>query len=227
MEAPGVPMKRAMQREADPQRILVLHAAPDVFRSADRKILEKLGYAIVSPEEFEDHYATLDRPRPDLRIVDERQLADVSEDGGPAVPIVALTGRHGVTGADSRIAAALPRPPGMHDVYRVAQQLLEDTPRATPRVPVHLTARCHRDGREWLAVVLSLSENGCLLRTPESLLLGTRLELSFELPRGGVQRLHAENAYQLVPDFGLIFHATEPPQRKAIRAYVTEALASL
>jgi hypothetical protein len=216
-----------MQSETNPHRILVLHSAPDVFRSADRQILEKLGYAIVSPEDFDDHYSSIDRPRPDLRIVDERQLADVFEDGGPTVPIVALTGRHGVTGADSRIVAAIPRPPGVHDVYRVAQQLLEDTPRATPRVPVHLSARCHRDGKEWLAVVLSLSENGCLLRTPESLMLGTRLEVCFELPRGGALRLDAENAYQLVPDFGLIFHATAPSHREAIRGYVTDALATL
>ena len=115
----------------------------------------------------------------------------------------------------------------MHDVYRVAQQLLEDTPRSTPRVPVHLAARCHREGKEWLAVVLSLSENGCLLRTPEPLLLGTRLELSFDLPRSGALRLEAENAYQLLPDFGLIFHATAPAHRDAIRSYVSDALASL
>jgi hypothetical protein len=227
MDSGDLPMNGAMQTETDPHRILVLHSAPDVFRLADRKILAKLGYAIVSPEEFDEHHYTIDRPRPDLRIVDERQLADVLEDGGPTVPIVALTGRHGVTGVDSRIVAALPRPPGMHDVYRVAQQLLEDTPRATPRVPVHLSARCFRDEKEWLAVMLSLSENGCLLRTPEPLMLGSMLEISFDLPRGGQLRLHAENAYQLVPDFGLIFHATSPSHREAIRGYVGDALTSL
>lgn len=210
-----------------PHRVLVAHTEPDAFRSADREILAKLGYAIVSQEEFDEHYYSIDRPTPDLRIVDERQLAEVPEDSSGTVPIVALTGRHGVTGADSRIMAALPRPPGIHDVYRVAQQLLEDSPRATPRVPVHLSARCHREGKEWLVVVLSLSENGCLLRTPEPLLLGTRLELSFELPRSGALRLEAENAYQLLPDFGLIFHATAPADREAIKTYVAAALAAL
>jgi hypothetical protein len=115
----------------------------------------------------------------------------------------------------------------MHDVARVAQQVLEDTPRATPRIPVHLAATCRRQGKEWRGVVLSLSENGCLLRTPEPLMLGSQLEISFRLPRVGTLELEAESAYQLVPDFGLVFHATAPADRAGILEYVTEALRSL
>jgi hypothetical protein len=209
------------------RRILVLHGAPDLFSGSDRLVLARLGYSILTPEEFEERGRTLDRPRPDLRLVDERQLGEVPEDGGCSVPIVALTGRHGVTGVDPRIVGALPRPPGMHDVYRVAQQVLEDTPRATPRIPVHLAATCRRQGKEWRGVVLSLSENGCLLRTPEPLMLGSQLEISFRLPRVGTLELEAESAYQLVPDFGLVFHATAPADRAGILEYVTEALRSL
>jgi hypothetical protein len=209
------------------RRVLVLHAAPDLFSGSDRLVLARLGYSIFTPEEFEERGRTLDRPRPDLRLVDERQLGEVPEDSGPTVPIVALTGRHGVSGVDPRIVGALPRPPGMHDVYRVAQQVLEDTPRATPRIPVHLMAECQRNGKEWRGVVLSLSENGCLLRTPEPLMLGSRLQLSFRLPKVGTLELEAESAYQLVPDFGLVFHATAPADRAAILDYVNEALTSL
>ena len=107
-----------------------------------RSILARLGYRIVEADAFEDD----EDSRPDLRIVDERNLADVDEADQPAVPLVVLTGRHGVTGADPRVAAALQRPAGMHDLYRVAQQLLEDTPRGSPRVATHLRARCGRDG---------------------------------------------------------------------------------
>ncbi len=209
------------------RRVLVLHGAPDLFSGTDRLVLARLGYAIFTPEEFEDHGRTLDRPRPDLRLVDERQLGEVPEETGTTVPIVALTGRHGVTGVDPRIVGALPRPPGMHDVYRVAQQVLEDSPRATPRIPVHLAATCRRQGKEWRGVVLSLSENGCLLRTPEPLMLGSRLEVSFRLPKVGDLELEAETGYQLVPDFGLVFHATAPADRAAILDYVTQALTSL
>jgi hypothetical protein len=209
----------------EPRRVLVLHAPPDVFSGSDRQVLARLGYAIFTPEEFEERGRSPDRPRPDLRLVDERQLGEVPEESGPTVPIVALTGRHGVTGVDPRIVGALPRPPGMHDVYRVAQQVLEDTPRSTPRIPVHLAARCQRQGREWRGTVLSLSENGCLLRTPEPMKLGSQIEISFDLPRAGTIETQAESAYQLLPDTGLIFHRTPAASREAILRFVEESLA--
>ena len=64
--------------------------------------------------------------------------------------------------------------------------------------------------------MLSLSENGCLLRSPEPLMLGSRIALGFELPRSGKLELDAETAYQLVPDMGVVFNATSPSVREAI-----------
>jgi hypothetical protein len=75
--------------------------------------------------------------------------------------------------------------------------------------------------------VLSLSENGCLLRSPEPLLLGSRIALGFELPRSGAIEVDAEIAYQLVPDLGVVFNATSPGVREAIGGYVSAALAAL
>ena len=118
------------------------------------------------------------------------------------------------------------RPAGMHELYRLIQQLTEETPRSTPRVPTHLSARCKCEGKEWTATMLSLSENGCLVRTPEPLALGRRLELSFELPRSGRLSVEAETAYQLLPDMGIIFHATRQSDREAIAAFVTSSLLS-
>ena len=208
-----------------PQRVLVTHAAPAAFAPSTLSILAKLGYAIVDPDVFA-RLADEDE-RPDLYIVDERQLAEVPDDGGPPVPIVVLTGRHGVTGADVRIAGAIQRPAGLHELYRVVQQVLEDTPRTTPRVPTHIPARCLCEGKEWRSALVSLSENGCLMRSPEPLLLGSRLLLSFELPRSGPLELDAEIAYQLVPDVGVIFNGVSPSVRAAICDYVTEALSRL
>ena len=88
-------------------------------------------------------------------------------------------------------------------------------------------ARCQRRGVEWRVAILSLSENGCLLRSPEPLLLGTRIELRFELPHAVPLDLIAETGYQLVPDIGVIFHATSPDDRAAIGRFVKEALDSL
>ena len=211
-----------------PNRLLVSHAAPHAFAPLARNILAKLGYRIVDPEDFAAAAAELDVDRPDLRIVDERSLADAGdEDEDPPVPIVVLCGRHGVTGADPRIVGAIRRPAGLHEIYRLVQQVLEDTPRSTPRVPTHLPARCQREGREWRGSDLSHSENGCLLRSPEPLLLGSRISLGFELPRSGKVEVDAEIAYQLVPDMGVVFNATSPSVREAIGAYVTAALAVL
>jgi hypothetical protein len=176
------------------------------------------------PDEF-DSISEFRDTRPLVRLLDERQLAEIpDEEEGDAAPIILLTGRHGATGADPRIAGALRRPAGMHELYRLIQQLTEETPRATPRVPTHLAARCRVNGKEWLTAMLSLSENGCLVRSPEPLLLGGRLQLSFELPQSGRLELEAETAYQLLPDVGLIFHATRASDRQAIVSFVTRTL---
>jgi hypothetical protein len=208
-------------------RLMVVHAAPGAIAPITRVILGKLGYVIVTPEEFESLGSEIVRRGPELRIVDERNLGDLPEDKGAQVPVVVLTGRHGVAGADPRIVGAVRRPAGLHELYRLIQQVLEETPRTTPRVPTHIVARCRRRDVEWKVAILALSENGCLLRSPEPLLLGTRIELRFDLPHAGLLELFAEAAYQLVPDTGAIFHATSPDDRAAIGLFVREALVLL
>jgi hypothetical protein len=208
---------------SDRSRVLVIHAAPQDFAPGTIPILCRLGYTLVEPE------AWADRDDGDLRadclLVDERRLAEVDDDGGPAIPIIALTGRHGVTGADPRVMGAVRRPAGLHEIYRVLQQALEETPRCTPRVATHLPARVRRDGEEWCTSILSISENGCLMRSPDELLLGARIEVEFELPRVGYFELEGDVAYQLVPDVGVVFNATTPRAREAIQNFVSEVLA--
>ena len=208
--------------ELSPHRLLLSHAPPEAYSTMTRVILGRLGYAILLPEELEslENSAAL---RPAVRIVDERQLAEIPEDDDP-IPIVLLTGRHGATGADPSIACAIRRPAGMLELYRLIQLLTELTPRATPRVVTHLFAHCRVGDLEWSATVLSLSGNGCLIRSPEPMLLGARVDVSFELPRSGRLELEAESAYQLLPDVGLIFHATPARDREAINAFVTQSL---
>jgi hypothetical protein len=213
-----------METALQTRRVLVVHAAPEAFAPRTRLLFHKLGYTVLDPDEFSSLQSTGTCERPDLRIVDERSLGEVPEDSGPTVPIVVLSGRHGVTGADPRIVGAVRRPAGLHELYRLVQQVLEETPRTSPRVATHLAARCRANEREWTAAVLSLSENGCLMRSPESPSLGTRLEMGFALPRAGLLRIDAEIAYQLVPDLGLVFNGTSPAVRDAIRGFVQDAL---
>jgi hypothetical protein len=188
-----------------------------------RVLLAKLGYEILLPEEFEAMAEAKDLDRPDVRIVDERQLAEVPDEYEPT-PIVVLSGELGVTGADPRIVGAVRRPAGMHELFRLVQQVTEETPRSSPRVPTHLAARCELDGREWHASILSLSENGCLVRSPEALPLGSNLKLRFDLPRAVRLELVAEAAYQLLPDVGLLFHDLAGPARRAIQDFVALTL---
>jgi PilZ domain len=218
-----MPMRIQMETAAE-KHVLISHAGPEAYAPMTRVILAKLGYLILLPDEVAS-ISDLSETRPLVRLLDERQFGDIPDDGD-GIPIILLTGRHGATGADARIAGAVKRPVGMHELYRLIQQLSEDTPRSTPRVPTHLTARCRSEGREWTSTVISLSENGCLMRSPEPLPLGRLIELGFDLPRSGRIELEAETAYQLLPDMGMIFHVKRKSDREAIASFVTNALLS-
>jgi hypothetical protein len=221
---PRLPIRVPMRSASSPRRVLVSHAAPTAFAPMTRPILARLGYPILEAEEFALQLEADEYARPDLRIVDERQLAEVGHED-PVVPIVVLSGRLGVTGADPRIVAALRRPAGLHDLYRIVQQVLEDNPRSSPRVPTHLRVLCEQRGREWAATLLSLSENGCLMRSPERLRLGARIGLRLELPRRGPLALEGEVSYQLPPDVGVVFDATPRSAREVLAGFVRDALA--
>ncbi len=156
--------------------------------------------------------------------MDERRLAELPDDPRAPTPIILLATRSVPPLGDRRVVGAIARPAGLHELYRLLQQALESVPRGCLRVPTHLPVRFERAGRAWHGAVLSLSENGCLVRTPEPMDLGAELEVSFELPRAGLIQTRAETAYQLRPDTGLVFQATPAASRRAILSYVEEHL---
>lgn len=208
-------------------RTLVLHAPQDAFAPMTEVILSKLGYAIVSPQTLSTLRAESPDLMADLMLVDERRLADAaawSDDEGREIPMILLTGQHGATGADRRIVGAVKRPAGMHDLYRLLQQVFEDTPRSTPRIATQLRAQCSRGERSWEGRVLSLSENGCLIRSTETIQLGQKIQLAVDLPQAGEVALEAEASYQLLPDVGLVFSAVPHEQRQRLERFVAQAL---
>lgn len=226
MPALDSPIKAAMSLQALPRHTIVCHARREAFALLTQSILGRLGYSIWQAEDYDARRDELrEADPPVLRLVDERRLAEVEDEPGekPA-PIVLLTGRHGVSGTDRRVVGAVKRPAGLHELYRVMQGVLEDHPRASPRVPTHLRATCTRRGREWGASILSISENGCLIRSTERLPLGTELEISFDLPVVGALDLKADTAYQLVPDVGLVFNEMHPSERIALQNFVSSTL---
>jgi len=207
-------------------RTILYHASRDALGARTDVILSRLGYQMLLPETYDTLRA--DRPElaPDMLVVDERRLDEIERYGDEAatVPIILLTGTQGARDEDPRIVGAAKRPAGLHDLYRLMQQVFEDVPRSTPRVATQLRARCALKGATWDGRVLSLSENGCLIRSPEAILLGQKIELELVLPRAEPIALEAEATYQLLPDTGLVFNGLEARSREALERFVTQTI---
>jgi len=206
--------------------LLVSHARSACFVDKAIAILGRLGYRIHDAADFDEASS---RPGvPELMIVEESRLSDL-DDSGPfahfgELPRIVLTGRRGVRPDDPRVVGAIHRPAGLHDLYRLMQQVFEDTPRTTPRVATDLQVRCGRSGETFEGALLSISENGGLLRCDAELPLGTSFQMDLALPRVGELSLRAEAAYQLVPNVGVVFSGLAPRDRVAIGEYVADTL---
>lgn len=206
------------------RRLIVSFAPPDAYVPHVRTILGRMGYAIVSREEWDASEAFAART-PELAIVDERRLAEA---GPPfaTLPAILISSRGVLPVGEHRFVGAALRPAGLHPLYRLLQQALESPARGCLRVQIQLAVRLRHGGREQQGALLSLSENGCLVRTPEPIALGTELEVAFALPRGGLVETRAETAYRFVADTGLVFQATPPASRRAIVRFVEQRLAA-
>ena len=74
-------------------------------------------------------------------------------------------------------------------------------------------------------MILSISENGCLLRSPESLEVGRRVRLQFELPQIGSIDVEGEVVYLQGRDIGVVFRSFAVGAPDAIAAFVLKELA--
>jgi hypothetical protein len=212
------------------QRLLLTNARQEAFTPHARSILSRLGYAILTEDEVAklsdcNDEDALDDLEVDMLVSDEHRLAELQEfQDAEGLPVILLTGRRGLCQDDPYVVAAVKRPAGLHDLYRVIQHYFEEMPRSTPRVSTRLRAKCRREEHEFGVDVVSLSENGCLMRCSEQVRLGSRLDLALELPRFGNVELEAEIAYQVRSDTGLVFNATPARVRDVLRSYVVDAL---
>lgn len=217
-----------------PTRRLVAYARPESFAENTLVILRHLGCRILTPGEFAQEACELDTPMatPDLYLAESRRLDEVpdlapvlgEEQESPPVPVVLLTGEGEARVQHDRVVGTLRSPAGMHELYRLVQEVLEEVPRSAPRVPTEIAAVCRLSGRRWDGTVVSLSENGCLLRSDEAVELGTELLLSLPVPGVATIHLHAETAYQIKADMGLVFSSTSAKIRESINEYVTRTL---
>jgi hypothetical protein len=208
-----------------PIRRLLALARPESFAENTLVILRRLGCLILTPGEFAQDACDRDEPSavPDLYVAEAARLSEIPA-VDPVSPIVLLSHEGEPRVEDARLVAEVRSPVGMHDLYRVVQELLEENPRSTPRVRTALPAVCRASGRQWSGSVVSLSENGCLLRTDETIELGTELQVSVKMGDLGKVSVRAETAYQIKSELGLVFSSTWPKIRLVINEFVTRAL---
>ena len=211
---------------AEKRHLILSLARPEAYVPMARSILGRIGYSILSPDEWRENEALAEQA-PGLCILEDRQLAELSAGSViAATPLVVLCGRSRAPIEDRRVVGVVARPAGLHELFRLFQEALEPLARTSLRVLTNLPVRLRREGREWQGSLLSLSENGCLVRSPEPIELGAQLDVAFELPRSGRIETQAETSYQLLPDTGLVFQATPPATRRAILSFVEELLAA-
>ncbi len=222
-------MREGMDLRSLSDRLILSYARPRAYLDKTQAILGRLGYQIIAESEFSAARGGGAEPlaEPDLLIAEEERLEDVEKsEWVERIPLIALTGRARSPELDSRAVAVVKRPAGLHDLYRVLQALFEETPRTTPRVPTALYARCAYHGRPFEGELVSLSENGGLLRVSENLPLGSCFQLSVDLPTSGPIELRAEAAYRLAPNLGVVFSGLPSELRVAIGDFVHKSILS-
>jgi len=202
------------------QRRLVAHADPRAFAPMTRSMMAKLGYQILDPEAFAE--SAEDGAKPDLLLVDEDQLAGL--EGETSVPIIAIVGRSSSVDPRPGVVGVVKRPANLHGLYRLMQEVLEEHPRATPRVETRLGAMCRFPEGARRVPVLSLSQNGCLIRAPAVPPLGTSFDLRLDLPNQDPVMVEAEVGYTIAAGTGVIFSGMSIVSRYAIAAHVTTLL---
>jgi hypothetical protein len=122
--------------------------------------------------------------------------------------------------ANWRIVASLRSPASFRDLYAAVQKAIEHTPRRHVRIATALPARCAYDHQTCTGAVISLSESGCLFRSPEGLPWEREINVQFSLPRPGLISTRARQVNRREGDLGLAFQDLPSESRLAIAEYV-------
>jgi hypothetical protein len=208
-----------MSEERPWRRVVGCLADDACFVLYTRVLLGKLGYGVFTDDERAALPPALRRSEVEAYLVDETRLAEVPADS--VAPILLLTGPEGMCDLDLRIFGAVRKPAGVHALYRLLQQALEEQPRRTLRAGVTLPAHIALDaGGGFPGEIVSISEAGCLARAAFPVPLGSEVELAFELPGHGPIEVRAEAAYYQVSDLGLVFSGLPLEARVAVREFV-------
>jgi hypothetical protein len=204
------------------RRAIASEVSPDSLEPNAHRALQNLGYQIVparTPSETADPSI-----QPELRIVDEEGFDQITGESDSPAPIVFLMRGAAPPPADQRIVASLTRPVRFEDLYAAIQEALEPTPRRHPRVTTALAARCAYDHETCAAAVISISQGGCLLRSPDGPPAAPEITLQFQLPRTGLVSTRARQVNRRGSDLGLAFEDLPSESRAAVSQYVMDRL---
>jgi hypothetical protein len=204
------------------RKTIASHVPPGAVEPDALRALRSLGYEIVAvgPPSAKAGQELQSQ----LRIVDEEGLGQIAEEASAPVPVILLTREPAPLPADRRVIACLTRPAPFQELYAAIQKALEPTPRRRPRITTALPARCAYGDRTCTGVVISLSEDGCLLRNPEELPWEREVDLQFPLPRAGLISTRARQVRRSGTDLSLEFQDLSPASRLAISQYVMDRL---
>ncbi|MCP5059715.1 MAG: PilZ domain-containing protein [bacterium] len=214
------------------RRVTIAVDAPNrAFAPGVQAALKRLGYNLVSEREPSGQEEAQDLPAPQLLIIDERRIADMSHPS-TRLPVILLTGAQGdaaLRGSklDDLAIGIVRRRARLVPLYELLQTTFESQPRSVPRVEDALPARATRDGVSWPGAIRSISEKGCLLQSSEVLEDDQPVELCFPLANQGLVHILAMASYQAGDRTGLVFDETISEEtRRALSEYVTDRLAN-
>ena len=185
-----------------------------VLSAGTRTALERLGYQLVP--------ASPRGAAPDARIVAAGRLSRLRAEASE--PVILVGGSRSREVDDPRVVGVVQRPIGILELYQLLQVALEAHPREVPRAPVSLAARTLRDGVDAPGAILSLSEKGCLLRSPARLSGVGTLRLQFMLPNEGLIYTRADLRHEAGEESGLAFDGLPETSRAAIADFVMATL---
>jgi hypothetical protein len=191
---------------------------PEALEPKAWRALQSLDYEIVPARA---PYGRADQPiQPDLWLVDEEGFGQIAGEDGASAPIILLTRQPAPPPANRRVIASLTLGAPFHALYAAIQKAIERTPRRHPRITTALAARCAYADRTCTGLVISLSEGGCLFRSPDDLPRERETQLQFPLPHPGLISTRARQVNRRAGDFGFAFQDLSSLSRFAISEYV-------
>ena len=168
-------------------RTVISFVPPEEFEPRVCRALGKLGYEIVAPGN--------EQAPADLWLIDDKSYARIDSDMTPPVPVVMLS-RDPTVLAEDYVVGVLQPPARFDNLYVALQTALEADPRRFPRVTTARQARSVAGYQICSGAVVSLSEGGCLFRSPEEPPTKPAIRLYFSLPGNQTLTVRARTAYQ-------------------------------